>query len=84
MRRDNMQPGADLSKINRTISFASLLIAGMLFEIWMIIYKEINFDFTNTPKITVVIQTVVAIFMVISLIGLIWYGLVKSDGNERE
>lgn len=56
----------------------------MLFEIWMIIYKEINFDFTNTPKITVVIQTVVAIFMVISLIGLIWYGLVKSDGNERE
>lgn len=79
-----MQPGADLSKINRTISFASLLIAGMLFEIWMIIYKEINFDFTNTPKITVVIQTVVAIFMVISLIGLIWYGLVKSDGNERE
>lgn len=76
-----MQPGIDSTDTRRTISFAALLIACLLFEIWMMWYREINFDFSNTPPILPMVQGAAVILALVSLFGLIWYGLLKGDKN---
>ena len=51
-----MPHGADLKTIRREIAFSAILITGMLLEIWITLYREFNYDFSNTPEILPIAQ----------------------------
>lgn len=63
-----MPHGADLKTIRREIAFSAILITGMLLEIWITLYREFNYDFSNTPEILPIAQYLIGLCIIVSFI----------------
>ncbi len=74
-----MPHGADLKTIRREIAFSAILITGMLLEIWITLYREFNYDFSNTPEILPIAQYLIGLCIIVSFIGIIWSGFIARD-----
>lgn len=77
-----MQPGINTNETCRIIALSALMISGLLFEIWITVYTALNYNFSNTPQINSILQIAVWIYILATLIALIWYGLIRTRDED--